>query len=59
MFGRFIISTSFFAFTLTSQACAQSVDVSEEPNTKTATIEAVVPKSIPMTLEEIRVSTAE
>jgi len=42
------------ALTLTAPACGQNVEAIEESYTAPVTVEAVVPKSIPMTLEEIR-----
>jgi len=38
-----------------AQACGQSIEAIEEPNTKSATVEAVAPQtSVTMTLEDIR-----
>jgi len=54
MLKPLIISLCLLPLTLTTQACGQSIEVNEEPNTTPVTVKAIVPKSVPMTLEEIR-----
>lgn len=49
-----IISLCLLPLTLTTQACGQSVEAIEKSNTAPVTVKAVVPKSAPMTVEEIR-----